>query len=262
MMNPMSHRRGKLVIQPAYRDLLRSVEFSLDWVWESPSVVVWRTLDDRENCTAKISDADGREITFHLKRYKNARDAANEARGLEYLQDAGIPTAPLAAWGRAIAGGAFAMTQDLAGHEPADKLIESGTPFAKLLMATAELAAKLHATGLHHRDLYLCHFLIDKSNDSIKLIDTARVRPLPAWPLKRRWIVKDLAQFWYSTLSLPITDEQRTRWLDHYVKRAKGESTHSLRKAIEAKVRRIAAHDVNLNRRQPSRHVSIPKSHR
>ncbi len=60
----------------------------------------------------------------------------------------------------------------------------------------------LHNGGLHHRDLYLCHFLGRRDENpqaDLRLIDAARVRPLPGPLTRRRWIVKDLAQFWYST---------------------------------------------------------------
>ena len=84
--------------------------------------------------------------------------------------------------------------------------------------------------------------------------DAARVRRLPGWPTRRRWIVKDLAQFWYSTTQLPVSDEQRTRWLAEYAM----VSGHDIpERVIAAKARRIAAHDVKLNRRQPKRHVSL-----
>ena len=32
----------------------------------------------------------------------------------------------------------------------------------------------------------------------------------------RRWIVKDLAQFWYSTTKLNVTEEQHRAWLAEY----------------------------------------------
>jgi len=41
-----------------------------------------------------------------------------------------------------------------------------------LLTPTAQLAAKLHSAGLHHRDLYLCHFMakVDVDQAELKLI--------------------------------------------------------------------------------------------
>jgi hypothetical protein len=92
----------------------------------------------------------------------------------------------------------------------------------------------------------------------VRLIDAARVGRLPGWPTRRRWIIKDLAQFWYSTTKLPISDEQRDRWLNHYAQKLSNAQVTKLRSAIRAKSHRIAAHDAKLNRRQPLRHRSIP----
>jgi hypothetical protein len=252
--------RETIFVSPEFEELLRHNQFSSIWVFESPLVKVWRKLDDRENCTVELTDGKGLSKKFHLKRYPHGNDAVKEAKGIELLEQSKIPTAPLAAWGVLGDGRGFVLTKDLGGFDPSDKLIESGTPFEKLLNPTADLAGKFHHSGLHHRDLYLCHFLA-KGTD-LKLIDAARVKPLPGWPTRRRWIVKDLAQFWYSTTKLPVTDEQRMRWLKRYAQHVKSGSIESLRKAIEAKVRRIAAHDANLNRRQPTRHISIPDGDR
>jgi hypothetical protein len=73
-----------------------------------------------------------------------------------------------------------------------------------------------------------------------------------------RWIVKDLAQFWYSTQSLAVIDEQREQWLGRYASTRGIEVTPRLRSAIERKVRTIARHDERLKRIQPTRNVSIP----
>jgi Lipopolysaccharide kinase (Kdo/WaaP) family len=180
------------------------------------------------------------------------------------LVDAGIPAAPLVAWGVLTDGRSFTIWQDLAGFTPGDKLVEQGTAFESVLAPTAELAAKLHTAGLHHRDLYLCHFMIDPALlaaaghvPAVQLIDTARVRRLPGWPLRRRWIVKDLSQFWYSTTKLAVTDDQRDRWLAIYAKE-RAVRPGSLRGSIVRKARAIRRHDASLNASQPSRNVSIP----
>jgi len=138
--------------------------------------------------------------------------------------------------------------------------IESGTPFEKLLEPTADLAGKLHRSGLHHRDLYLCHFFakVDGNNIDVRLIDTARVKRLPGMFTRQRWIVKDLAQFFYSTQSLGVTDDQRTRWLNRYAQQRGLPSVDRLRRSIERKVRAIARHDAKLKAAQPTRNISIP----
>jgi hypothetical protein len=248
---------GAIQIQSSYEPLLRPLGPDAAWVFSSERVVPWRTLGDRENCTLDIAWPDGRAVRLHVKRYPSAAALAaeNEAKALVELERLGIACASLAAWGRLEDGRSFVMTEDLAGFEPADKLIARGEAFDKLSLPTAELAARLHAAGYHHRDLYMCHFLVNAAGET-KLIDAARVRRLPGWPLRRRWIVKDLAQFWYSMTQLQIPPAQRVQWLARYA--AARKMSADLQSSVEAKARRIAAHDVNLDRRQPARHVSIP----
>jgi len=116
----------------------------------------------------------------------------------------------------------------------------------------------LHVVGLHHRDLYLCHFMLKMDADpfDVRLIDPARVRVLPRL-LARRWINKDLAQFWYSTVRLPVTDDQRSRWLARYA-RQRHIDAKSLVRSIGRKANSIARHDRALHAKRPERDVSIP----
>jgi hypothetical protein len=240
-------------------------------VFSDPRIVAWRKLSDRENCTldADLGDAwRSPKVRLHVKRYFPVRGvppAEEEVRGHRALSIEKIPTAPLVGWGVLADGRSFTLFEDLAGFRPADKLIESGTPFASLLGPTADLAAALHWTGLHHRDLYLCHFMARMSDGAepsvdLRLIDTARVRRLPGFLTRRRWIVKDLAQFWYSTTKLPVTHDQRLAWLGRYAKRRNIPSSAAIRllRSIERKVRSIARHDRSLNLAEPNRNVSIP----
>jgi hypothetical protein len=248
-------------INPTFRDVLNSTGFTPELIFTHPDIKPWRKLNDRENCLWDITS----NVRFHVKRFpaseakQNA--AQNEARGLELLKLNSIPTSPLVVWGNLNDGRSFIVTQDLAGYTPADKLVENGFPFDRLLHPTAALAAKLHNAGLHHRDLYLCHFMATSgANEKIELalIDAARVRNLPPWPFRRRWIVKDLAQFWYSMSALPISDEQKKAWLAAYAFERKIPDSSSLQRSIIKKSRIIAAHDVNLRRQQPERNISIP----
>jgi hypothetical protein len=206
---------------------------------------------------------DGGRVRLHIKRYAAARKppANAEVAAFQLLQRENIPTAMLVGWGSTADSRSFVITEDLSGYAPADKLVESGTPFDRLLAPTADLTARLHGAGLHHRDLYLCHFMArrdEHENPEPKLIDVARVRRLPGWPTRNRWIVKDLAQYWYSTLALSVTDDQRAAWLARYAEKVGLTKVEALRRAIERKARSIARHDKRLNRAQPTRNVSIP----
>jgi hypothetical protein len=253
-----------LRVLPAFGPIFREIGLDAEAVFEHPQIIPWRSLPDRQNCTLDAELIDGRHIRWHIKRYAATNHpqtpAEHDVEGQRLLESEDIPTAPLIAWGRISDGRSFVIFEDLAGYEPADKLLEKHFSFDALLQPTADLAAKLHHAGLHHRDLYLCHFMAKVEGNSVhlKLIDTARVRRLPGVLTRRRWIVKDLAQFWYSTLKLPINDAQRDAWLQRYAGRRGLPTGATLRPSILRKVRQITRHDVKLNRERPSRNVSIP----
>jgi len=253
-----------------YQPVLRAAGLDAAGVFRDPRVVCWRKLVDRENCTLDINLRDGQRFRLHIKRYPPTRGsigpADDEVKGHHSLVHEKIPTAPLVGWGKLADRRSFTIWQDLAGYTPADKLVAAGTPFDRLLEPTADLAARLHRAGLHHRDLYLCHFMARIAPPArgvgeidLKLIDTARVRRLGGFLTRRRWIVKDLAQFWYSTLSLRVTDIQRTAWLERYARqRGDGTTAAGLRGSIERKVAWIGQHDRKLREAQPTRNISIP----
>src|SRR5918993_1145237 len=155
-MSPGS--RNVFHVLPQYQPIMRIVGLDAEAVFHHPDIVAWRKLPDRENCTLD-SEIDGKPVRLHIKRYLVASSAArDEVNAITLLRDAGIPTVPLVGHGHVADGQSFVITEDLAGYRDAEKMVAAGTPFEPLLQPTADLAAKLHAAGLHHRDLYLCHF--------------------------------------------------------------------------------------------------------
>jgi hypothetical protein len=251
----------------ASQALLRELGLTrLEQFFTDPRIIPWRSIPERENCTLDAVLADGRSIRLHIKRHKAAREAKppgeQEADGILILQHAKIPTMALVAWGKLEDGRSFIATEDLAGYRAADKLIESGVAFERLLEPTADLAAKLHDANLHHRDLYLCHFFarIDGGVD-LKLIDVARVRRLP-WLFPQRWIVKDLAQFWHSATRLSIPESKLDPWLRRYAQQRKVKDVQGLKRSIVKKASWIARHDAKLQVRQPNRNISLPEDKR
>src|SRR5262249_12530001 len=145
--------------------IVRELGLTAESVFTRPDIVAWRKLPDRENCYLDVTLA-GQPTRLHIKRYPASKTAPAEADvgGLTLLMAQDIPTAQLIAHGRLGDGRSFVILRDLTGFTPGDKLIESGGKFGDLLVPTADLAAKLHAAGLHHRDLYLCHFMVKPSN--------------------------------------------------------------------------------------------------
>jgi hypothetical protein len=260
-------RSNILRVAPQYQPLFREVGLDAEAVFQHKLIRPWRTLADRENCTLDFTDSSGVEHRWHIKRYRASRyglqtPAEAEVEGYRALNSRGIPSATLVAWGQVADRRSFVISEDLFDFEACDKLLASGAAtFDRLLNPTAALAAQLHQAGLHHRDLYLCHFFarIEGEQIELKLIDVARVRKFS--PLtRRRWIVKDLAQFWFSTLEhKSITDAQRDAWLNEYASQ-RGIDGPSLRGAILRKSDSIARHDQRLRELQPNRNISIPTS--
>ena len=256
-------------IASGYQPLVRMIRLDAGAVFEHPDIRPWRVIADRQNCTLD-AEVDGKRVRWHVKRYTAVRGpgatpAGREVAGVRLLQDAGIPTVPLVGWGVLGDRRSFVIVDDLAGYRPGDKLLEAGgAAFDDVLERTADLAAKLHSAGLHHRDLYLCHFFIPAgagTSESVRLIDCARVKRLPRFLTRYRWVVKDLAQFWYSTLKHPeIADEQRMKWLRRYAEQAGVKDVEKLRRSVARKVAWIGRHDAKLNRAQPNRNISIPAS--
>jgi hypothetical protein len=261
----MPHLDNQFHVAPGFQPMMRQIGLDADAIFDHRDIIPWRRLADRENCTLETTLADGQKICWHIKRYAATRrktsPADDEVRGHQLLEHEEIPTAKLVGWGHIADGRSFVIFEDLVGYQPADKLIQRRTPFDRLLRPTADLAAMLHRAGLHHRDLYLCHFMakVDGEEIHLRLIDAARVRRLPGMLTRRRWIIKDVAQFWYSTLSLPITEEQRDAWLARYAEQRGLVSAASLQPAVRHKARQISRHDAKLQLKQPLRNISIPR---
>lgn len=251
-----------------YQPIFAAMGLTAQTLFTDPRIVVWRSIIERENCTLDVAMADGETVRMHVKRFQPARGRATpaeeESRGIRALEIEQIPTAPLVAFGTLADGRSVVVTEDLAGFRAGDKWIATSADFERVLAPTADLAARLHERGLHHRDLYLCHFFVKDAADAtanapeLRLIDAARVARLPGIFTRRRWIVKDLAQFWYSTTALPITDDQRMRWLARYGEQRRLRSIAGLRRSIQRKAAWIARHDRKLTSAQPTRNVSIP----
>jgi hypothetical protein len=220
-------------------------------IFTDPRIAAWRTLHDRQNCTLQLAHR------FHIKRYSTPLTVMSELRGYSLLKDHGIPTAPLVAAGVLPDRRSFTMFLDLEGYLPGDRFLADRGDFAPLINPTASLAARLHSAGLHHRDLYLCHFMIRAADLDVRLIDAARVRRLPRF-LRTRWIVKDVAQFLYSTHAHEsIQAAHREQWLQTY-EALTLTPVESMRSAIERKVKWIARHDRRLRTREPKRNISLP----
>lgn len=261
----MSESSWHIETSPHAETLLRHAGFSGEQVFADSRIRIWRDLPERQNGYLELpASPDGSAATparLHIKRFKapHGPEVRREVAAIELLAAAGIPTVPLLTWGLHPDGRAFLVTADLTGYTAADRVVTTPEAFARFAPPIAELAAKLHQAGLHHQDLYLCHFFVNPEDptQAVHLIDPGRVSRLPAFPMNIRWIVKDLAQLSYSTLQLGRSRAELDGLLADYFQ-ADPPGPHSLVRAlIPLKVAAIGRHDRRLRERHPTRNVSI-----
>lgn len=96
------------------------------------------------------------------------------------------------------------------------------------------LVKRLHGAGFFHRDLYLCHVLLER--DEPVLIDLQRLTENPIFRRHRR--IKDLAALLYSSMELPFSRTDRMRFFREYWDRGKLGTKRMIR-AVAAKAQKI-----------------------
>ncbi len=148
-----------------------------------------------------------------------------EWRAIEHLQAAGIATARLAGKGARGVNPArresFVVLEDLGDVVSLEDLVRSWSAVSpaaadrrRLVRAVAELARRMHASGLNHRDFYLCHILKERTGDGLYLLDLHRAEIRPRVPRRRR--VKDLGGLYFSALGAGLTRHDRLRFVAAY----------------------------------------------
>ncbi|MBM4104124.1 MAG: hypothetical protein FJ263_08755 [Planctomycetes bacterium] len=84
------------------------------------------------------------------------------------------------------------------------------------LYQLADFARRFHETGYCHRDFYLCHIFYS-SDGTLSLIDLQRAfRPKL---FRKRWILKDLSQLYYSAPGNIISRADRLRFYLRYTQK-------------------------------------------
>ncbi|WP_456407197.1 lipopolysaccharide core heptose(I) kinase RfaP [Thiolapillus sp.] len=157
--------------------------------------------------------------------------AANEWKAIRRLQQLGVETMRLEAYGEQGRNPAtrrsFVVTRELENTISLEDYCinwETRQPdFAvkqQLIRRVAEMTRQLHRNGVNHRDLYICHFLLQQPWDGgesalhLHLIDLHRVQLRKQAP--RRWRVKDLGSLYFSALDIGLTRRDLLRFLRHY----------------------------------------------
>lgn len=91
-----------------------------------------------------------------------------------------------------------------------------------LIRKVARIARTLHDAGINHRDLYICHFLLDLSSALVApedgprlfLVDLHRAQMRQSVPY--RWLVKDIASIYFSSMDIGLTKKDVCLFLQVY----------------------------------------------
>lgn len=161
--------------------------------------------------------------------------AENEWQALNRLANLNVPSLTPVAYGKKFRNPAaqlsFIVTRELTGTIELDKYLvscrEQRLTFNATLMLVQEvarIARVIHCHGINHRDLYLCHFLLDlRSVDAwragiakpiLYLVDLHRAQLRDRVPA--RWLIKDLASIYFSVMDFGITRRDIFRFLMMY----------------------------------------------
>lgn len=181
--------------------------------------------------------------------------AANEWQAINRVKELGLDT--LNAVGYGSRGGnparqlSFLITEELTEtlslavyaeqwpHQPVS-LREKRALIAKV----AEIAREIHRAGINHRDLYICHFLLDQSDEAeqnklqprLFLVDLHRAQIRNKVP--GRWLVKDLASIYFSSLDIGLTRRDVLWFLEIYFEEPLHETLRKRSKLLARVTRR------------------------
>jgi len=202
-----------------------------------PAQVIKAAVPERSTVRVCLREQAG-SVALYLKRHHPAACGRNILKVLSLLwqptawdefqsivafHQAGIPTMlPIAAGlrrRRFLLRESFLITQELAGCRRLDHYLAANTklPAGAKRCLTERLALvvqRMHARGFNHRDLYLCHVLINASGQ-LFVVDLHRVDQRASIP--ERWRVKDLAALNYSAPAAAASRTDRIRFLRHYL---------------------------------------------
>lgn len=240
-----------LWVDAAYWPTLREANLgSFRQVMETTQGTCMRALKDRENWKLELHDPHQQPRAAYLKKH-HVKDVGSwlrakmgarttttagsvEARNVERLRRAGIPAMHVIAYGEKLhesgLSESFVLTEELSGHTQLDHFLrdrfaprkagprdEQSVDLRTLLYDVAAVAKRFHTLGYNHRDFYCCHFFIrepEPGSFEVNLIDLQRVEHRHR--LRRRWVVKDLAQLSYSAPSEHISNTDQMAFAKRY----------------------------------------------
>lgn len=165
--------------------------------------------------------------------------AMNEWHAIQRLEELGIDSMTVVAFGRRgwnpATQESFIVTRELENTVSLEDYCSDwqfNTPafrFKKALIEkVAEISRRMHEAGICHRDFYLCHFhLLSGSGEGVEepklfLIDLHRA--LIKKNLGHRWIVKDIAGLYFSSMEIGLTRRDLLRFVRAYRNASLGET--------------------------------------
>ncbi|HKY01390.1 MAG TPA: lipopolysaccharide core heptose(I) kinase RfaP, partial [Burkholderiales bacterium] len=151
--------------------------------------------------------------------------ARNEYLAIRYLENLGLAAPKMMAYAEIgrnpAARRSLIVTEDLGDSISLEDLCRNWpqqppdfVAKQRLIEEVADIARRLHVSGANHRDFYLCHFLRRAADGRLYLIDLHRAQIRKRVP--RRWLVKDLAGLYFSSMDVGLTQRDRLRFMKRY----------------------------------------------
>lgn len=181
--------------------------------------------------------------------------AKNEWEAIEHLHRHGVDTMTAVAYGyRGVAPlwtESFLITEELKNCISLEDVFLKGVwktltviERRDLVRLLAETVKKMHGAGVNHRDCYLCHFLWNREENRLYIIDLHRSQIRANVP--HRWLLKDVASLYFSALSQNVPSTYLLRFSRLY-----GEETlWDLLPSISKKVDKIKRHNKSLKEKR------------
>ncbi|MEK9825748.1 MAG: lipopolysaccharide core heptose(I) kinase RfaP [Methylotenera sp.] len=157
--------------------------------------------------------------------------AMTEVEAIQQLTALGVATTPLVAYGARGLNPAtrrsFVLTQDLGDIVSledvcADWAQQPPAPEfkARIVIAMAELAARMHAAGLCHRDFYLCHLVMQRAEFKkglVRLMVIDLHRMLRHQSSGGASVMKDIAGLMFSAMDSGFDEQDWALFKRHYL---------------------------------------------
>ncbi len=143
---------------------------------------------------------------------------------------------------------AFSLFAEAPGERLEDLLRAHPQDYSRFLSPLVQTVARFHQQGYSHQDLYLCHLFWHEGE--VVFIDLQRVRHTAGF--KPRWIIKDLAELFYSARQIlgPLASEFEREFLELYAAFHPWIRRSQSLIRLEKKIQRIARHDAKLQARK------------